>query len=90
METENRTSRMHVDRIVESLELKPGETAADIGAGSGLFTRRMAERVSPGGMVYAVDINKKTPRAYRKERGGPPHPHRSRDEDDPRVPDRVD
>jgi len=31
---------------------------ADIGAGSGLFARLMAQRVAPGGMVYAVDISK--------------------------------
>ena len=90
METENRTSRMHVDRIVESLELKPGETAADIGAGSGLFTRRMAERVSPGGMVYAVDINKKLLAHIEKNAGGLPIRTVLATEDDPRVPERVD
>ena len=90
METENRNSRMHVDRIVESLELKPGETAADIGAGSGLFTRRMAERVSPGGMVYAVDINKKLLAHIEKNAGGLPIRTVLATEDDPRVPDRVD
>jgi predicted methyltransferase len=30
---------------------------ADIGAGTGLFTRLFAPRVSPGGAVYAVDIS---------------------------------
>jgi cyclopropane fatty-acyl-phospholipid synthase-like methyltransferase len=90
METENRTSRMHVDRIVESLELKPGETAADIGAGSGLFTRRMAERVSPGGMVYAVDINKKLLAHIEKSAGELPIRTVLAVEDDPKVPSRVD
>lgn len=90
METENRTLRMHVDRIVESLELKPGETAADIGAGSGLFTRRMAERVSPGGMVYAVDINKKLLAHIEKSAGELPIRTVLAVEDDPKVPSRVD
>lgn len=90
METENRTSRMRVDRIVESLELKPGETAADIGAGSGFFTRRMAEKVLPGGMVYAVDINKKLLAHIEKNTGGLPIRTVLATEDDPRVPERVD
>jgi ubiquinone/menaquinone biosynthesis C-methylase UbiE len=44
--------------ILDAMHLKPGITAADIGAGSGLFARLMAQRVVPGGTVYAVDISK--------------------------------
>src|SRR5262249_30304952 len=44
--------------IVDAMHLKPGMNAADIGAGSGLFARLMAQRVAPGGTVYAVDISK--------------------------------
>ena len=40
--------------VVEALALKPGEIVADIGAGSGYFTFRVAPYV---GRVYAVDIN---------------------------------
>lgn len=40
---------------VEKLELKPDDVVADIGAGSGYFSFRMAEKV-PEGKVYAVDI----------------------------------
>jgi ubiquinone/menaquinone biosynthesis C-methylase UbiE len=32
---------------------------ADVGAGSGLFTRRFAAAVGPGGKVFAVDIDKR-------------------------------
>jgi ubiquinone/menaquinone biosynthesis C-methylase UbiE len=90
METENRTSRMHVDRIIDALELGPGRRVADIGAGSGLFTRKMAERVSPGGMVYAVDINKKLLAHIEKSAGELPIRTVLAVEDDPKVPSRVD
>ncbi len=41
---------------MELLALKPGEVVADIGAGSGYYTRRMAQAVGQTGRVYAVDI----------------------------------
>jgi precorrin-6B methylase 2 len=43
--------------IVNSLGLKAGMNVADIGAGSGFFSRLMAERVAPTGTVYAVEIS---------------------------------
>jgi ubiquinone/menaquinone biosynthesis C-methylase UbiE len=42
--------------IVTACRLKPGLIVADIGAGTGLFTRLFAREVSPGGKVFAVDI----------------------------------
>lgn len=42
--------------IVDQLALRPGLDVADIGAGSGMFSRIIAERVAPSGNVYAVDI----------------------------------
>lgn len=56
MERQNRLERMQVERVVQTLQLIPGWVVADIGAGSGLFTRAMAKEVAPG-VVYAVDIN---------------------------------
>ena len=44
--------------IAEVLDLKPGMAVADIGAGTGLFTRLFADTVGPGGKVYAVDVSK--------------------------------
>jgi len=44
--------------ILDAMHLKPGMNVADIGAGSGLIARLMAQRVAPGGTVYAVDIAK--------------------------------
>jgi ubiquinone/menaquinone biosynthesis C-methylase UbiE len=43
---------------MEALGIKAGEVIADIGAGSGYFTIRVAQHVGPQGRVYAVDINK--------------------------------
>jgi len=42
--------------IVDQLGLRPGLDVADVGAGSGLFSRIVAQRVAPDGDVYAVDI----------------------------------
>jgi ubiquinone/menaquinone biosynthesis C-methylase UbiE len=45
--------------IVAALGLKPGLTVADIGAGTGLYTRLFAAEVGAKGTVYAVDISDK-------------------------------
>lgn len=42
--------------IVAACKLKPGMVVADVGAGTGLFTRMFARAVGPKGRVYAVDI----------------------------------
>ncbi len=44
------------DKIVAACKLAPGLAVADIGAGTGLFTRLFAKEVGPRGKVYAVDI----------------------------------
>jgi len=43
-------------QLVAACKLKPGLAVADIGAGTGLFTRLFAREVGPTGKVYAVDI----------------------------------
>lgn len=43
--------------IVAATGAGPGMAVADIGAGTGLFTRLFAPAVMPGGKVYAVDIS---------------------------------
>jgi ubiquinone/menaquinone biosynthesis C-methylase UbiE len=45
--------------IVAASRLRPGMDVADIGAGTGLFTRLFAPAVEPDGTVYAIDISKK-------------------------------
>jgi arsenite methyltransferase len=43
--------------VITALDLKEGEVVADIGAGSGYFTFRLAQHVGNTGCVYAVDIS---------------------------------
>lgn len=45
----------HPDRVITALELRPGQRVADLGAGGGYFTYRLARAVGPQGRVYAVD-----------------------------------
>jgi len=45
------------DEVVKSLNLKPGDVIADIGAGDGYFTRRFAKAVSPGGEALGLEIS---------------------------------
>ena len=58
-EEPGRDKRLQIDRVMDLLELKPGSTIADIGAGSGWFSVRAARRVAPNGRVIAEDINPK-------------------------------
>jgi arsenite methyltransferase len=46
------------EKVIQSLEIKPGDHVADLGSGSGYFTFRLAQAVGPTGKVYAVDIDK--------------------------------
>jgi len=42
-------------RFMELIDLKPGQTVADLGAGPGYYTFRFAKKVGPSGKVYAID-----------------------------------
>lgn len=44
--------------IVSASGVRRGMSVADIGAGTGLFTRLFAETVGPRGKIYAVDISR--------------------------------
>jgi SAM-dependent methyltransferase len=52
-----RGERLQINRVMDILGIVPGKTVADVGAGSGWFTVRAAQRVGERGTVYAVDIN---------------------------------
>lgn len=43
-------------RIAEALGLEPGMTVADVGAGDGLFSAFLAERVGDSGRVFATEV----------------------------------
>ena len=57
LESERRISELQVDRVIAALKIKPGQKIADLGAGSGLFTRPMAAKLAGTGIVYAIDID---------------------------------
>jgi ubiquinone/menaquinone biosynthesis C-methylase UbiE len=45
-------------KLMEALKLKQGDVVADVGAGSGYYSFRLAAAVGPKGKVYATDIQK--------------------------------
>lgn len=53
----DRDKKLHIERVMDLLDIKAGKSVADIGAGSGWFTVRAAARVCPSGEVYAEDIS---------------------------------
>jgi ubiquinone/menaquinone biosynthesis C-methylase UbiE len=56
LEGPQRVATQKIDQVLADLSLKSGMVIADIGAGSGLFSRPLAKAVAPTGKVYAVDI----------------------------------
>jgi ubiquinone/menaquinone biosynthesis C-methylase UbiE len=45
------------DEVIARLGIEPGDRIADIGAGGGYFTFRLADAVGESGRVYAVDVD---------------------------------
>jgi len=43
--------------VIEAMGLQNGDVVAEVGAGTGFFTRRLAEAVAPDGVVWANDIH---------------------------------
>ena len=61
---ERRTAEGHVPKLVEVLQLKPGMTVADVGAGGGAFTVVLGKWIGDG-KVYATDIGQRQLREIR-------------------------
>jgi ubiquinone/menaquinone biosynthesis C-methylase UbiE len=51
-----RESEEHPDEALDALKIPKGAVVADVGAGVGYFTWRLAHRVGPSGVVYGEDI----------------------------------
>ncbi len=58
-EVESREVFAQRQKIVEACQIIPGQTVADIGAGTGLFTRMFSDAAGKEGRVLAVDISQK-------------------------------
>ncbi|HEY4596640.1 MAG TPA: methyltransferase domain-containing protein [Thermoanaerobaculia bacterium] len=56
LEREGRAENEKPELVMQAMDLKPGMTVAEIGAGTGFFSRRIAKVVGPKGKVYAEDI----------------------------------
>ena len=54
--------------VIQALSIAPGSRVADLGAGGGYFTWRLAEAVGPEGKVYAVDVDETALRLIEQER----------------------
>jgi len=57
LESPDRQSWQMPDKVIEELKIKNGDVVADIGAGTGYFARRIAEKVAPKGQSIGFDIN---------------------------------
>ena len=58
LEAPDRAAWQKPDQIMDALGIADGAKVADIGAGAGWFTTRLARRVGPNGVVYAQDVQR--------------------------------
>jgi precorrin-6B methylase 2 len=56
LERPEREKEEHSSKLLQALKLRAGDVVADVGAGSGYHTFRMAPLVGPRGKIYAVDV----------------------------------
>jgi len=66
LEGPDRAAWQKPDQIMDALGIADGAHVADIGAGAGWFTTRLARRVGPNGVVYAQDIQRQMVDAIRR------------------------
>ena len=59
LERSERETEEKPQLVIDALEIKPGQTIADLGAGSGYYSFRIAPLVGPTGRVLAIDIEPK-------------------------------
>lgn len=56
LERPEREEEEKTSTLIDALKFQPGDVVADIGAGTGYISQRIAARVAPKGFVYAEDI----------------------------------
>ncbi len=64
---ELKQAETEVPQLIKVLEIAPGMTVADVGAGGGAMTMVMARRVGPMGRVYATELNPQQVTAIRAQ-----------------------
>jgi len=57
LESGRRLESLEIEEVVAAIGLRSGETVADIGAGTGIFSVPMARTVGAGGTVYSVEVD---------------------------------
>ena len=66
LEGPDRAAWQRPEQVMDALLIAEGSTVADLGAGGGWFTIRLANRVGPNGKVYAEDVQPQMIEAIRR------------------------
>jgi predicted methyltransferase len=66
LEPPDRAAWQNPEQIMDALSVADGSVVADIGAGAGWFTMRLARRVGPRGVVYSQDVQRQMLEAIRR------------------------
>ena len=66
LERNERESEENPEVALDAIGIKPGMTVADVGAGTGYMSLKMAKRVGPTGKVYANDVQPEMLRRLRQ------------------------
>jgi ubiquinone/menaquinone biosynthesis C-methylase UbiE len=66
LEGPDRAAWQRPDQVMDALRIAEGSAVADLGAGGGWFTIRLASRVGPNGVVYAEDVQREMIESIRR------------------------
>ena len=95
LEGPDRDAWQRPEQIMDTLLIADGSVVADLGAGGGWFTIRLARRVGPNGTVYAEDVQPQMIEAINRRTARAPIPQGTvktvlGTSSDPRLPGPVD
>ena len=66
LDRSERESEENPEGALDAIGIKPGMVVADVGAGTGYMSLRMAKRVGPSGKVYSEDVQPEMLRRLRQ------------------------
>ena len=66
LEAPDRDAWQRPEQVMDALGISDGSVVADLGAGGGWFTVRLARRVGPNGRVYAEDVQREMLEAIKR------------------------